>query len=97
LSKLYLGSNVEYEKVDDLNDAYRELKNHTRTLGNLDIRLDQPSYMRPLKTKYKPSTIISSNAAAPGNFHPNLSAFNADKKMHDIKYLVNNMTGKMKD
>ena len=53
LTKLYLGSEIDYDKVHDLNDAYRELKNHMRTVGSLNTKLTQPGYMRPLRTKYK--------------------------------------------
>jgi hypothetical protein len=50
---LYLGSEVEYKKVDDLNDAYRRLKNHMRTAGRLDMKIANPTYMKPLKTKFR--------------------------------------------
>ena len=95
LSKLYLGSQVEYDKVDDLNDAYRELKNHMRNAGNLDSRLNKPNYMKPLKTKYRSFNTRATSTPIDAIFNPNLSAFNADKKMHDIRNIVENMTMKM--
>jgi len=91
LSRLYLGSEVDYERPIELTDCYRQLRNSLRNASNLDKRLEDPEYMKPVRNKFKvPKPDAEAKNVA------KLSAFNADKKMAGVQLLVDGMKQKMK-
>ena len=77
-----------------------------RTAGRLDMKIANPTYMRPLKTKFRSlKGQTGSRITGKGDNNSsgytedgqkfNLSAFNADKKMHGIRSLVGEMDAKL--
>lgn len=84
---------IEYDRPVELADAYRNLRNIIRNAGTLDRRLENPEYMKPVRTKFR--SFRQEEADAKARNVSKLSAFNADKKIAGVRLLVDNMTQKM--
>ena len=100
LGKLFLGNEIEYDTVVDLNDAYRGQKTQLKGLSDLNGKIHDPSYMRPQKTKFRTfnnHTLTMKNLESLDNRKKklNLSYANSDKKMLGIKFMVDNISKKM--
>lgn len=96
-SKLYLGSDIDYERPIELSDAYKGLRASLRNGISLDRRLQNPDYLRPLRTKQNRFN-SSLDSGHPTRRGPpgKLSAFNADKRMAGVKLLTDGVSQKMR-
>lgn len=96
LAKLYLGSEIDYDRPVELADSYRNLRGMVRTAASLDRRLDNPDYLKPSRTKMRGQSLNSGDKTQKIQSVSKLSAFNADKKLARVRLLMDGMSQKLR-